>query len=240
MASSRLSNHLKRKAIQNVIIVFVGFIIIIIAAIIFGTKLLVGFSLLLEKFQGNGESSASTSQQSDTYIAPPTLNPVVDATNSAQITISGFAEKNLTINLYLNDQQVDKTQVGNDNKFKFTAVTLQQGQNSLKVKAVNDSHLESTYSNTDTISYLNKPPALTIANPQDGQGFSKDSSPTVSIQGTTDPGAKVTVNGFWAIVDDQGNYNYLYTLKDGDNDIKVVANDDAGNQSTKEIHIHTQ
>jgi Glucodextranase, domain B len=240
MASSRLSSHLRRKAVQNVLIVFVGFIVLIVAAVIFGEKLLVNFSLMLEKTGGSNNSAQLTGQQSDTYVAPPTLNPVVDATSSAQITVSGFGIKNQTINLYLNDQQIDQTTVGNDNTFKFSSVNLQQGQNTITVKAVNSSGKQSGSSNTDTISYLKNPPLLTISSPQDGQGFDKGSTTTVSIQGTTDPGAKVTVNGFWAIVDDQGNYNYLYTLQDGDNDIKVIATDAAGNQTTKEIHIHTQ
>jgi len=140
----------------------------------------------------------------------------------------------------LNDQQVDKTVVENDNKFQFPTVTLTHGQNILKVKAVADETKESIYSNTDTVLYLKDPPSLAINKPSDGQGFSKSSSPTISIEGTTDPNVKVIVNGLWAIVDTQGNYNYLYTLQDGDNDIKVVGTDDAGNQTTKEIHIHTQ
>ena len=83
-------------------------------------------------------------------------------------------------------------------------------------------------------------PGLSIDQPQDGQTVSKSSSPTLGIQGKTDIGNNVTVNGFWAIVDDQGNYNYLYTLQNGDNDIKVIATDPEGNQTTKEIHIHAQ
>jgi hypothetical protein len=225
---------------QNMMVVIIGFIIILILVAIFGTKLLIDFSLFLEKFQNNGTASSDASQQTDTYIAPPTLDPVITATNSAQIAISGFGTKDQTIQLYLNDQRIDQTTVDGNNKFQFPSVTLKQGQNNVTVKAVTNSGKESANSNTDTISYLNKPPSLTISKPQDGQGFSKSSTPTVTIEGTTDATAKVTVNGFWAIVDAQGNYNYLYTLNDGDNDIKVIATDDAGNQTTKEIHIHTQ
>ncbi|HXT83093.1 MAG TPA: hypothetical protein VN704_02000, partial [Verrucomicrobiae bacterium] len=122
----------------------------------------------------------------------------------------------------------------------FTSVQLHSGQNTIQVKAEEDNKRQSDFSNTDTISYLKNPPNLSISSPQDGQGFSKNSSPSVGINGSTDPGAKITVNGAWAIVDDQGKFNYLYTLKDGDNDIKVVATDNAGNQTTKEFHIHTQ
>jgi bacillopeptidase F len=241
MSRSRLSNNLERKAIHNILIVLFGFIIVVVIVVMFGYKLLVEFSLLSEKMQGNSSnSSASANQQDNSYIAPPTLNPAATATNSAQITISGFAQKNQTVNLYLNDQMTDTASADSNGKFKFSSVTLQQGQNTITAKAADSNNKESTASNEITISYSKSAPGLSIDKPQDGQTFSKSSSPTLGIQGKTDIGNNVTVNGFWAIVDDQGNYNYLYTLQNGDNDIKVVATDPAGNQTTKEIHIHAQ
>jgi len=239
MASSRLGNNIKRKAIHNILLVVGGFIVVVVLLVVFGTKLLVGFSLFLEQSQGNSDSSTSD-QTNDSYIAPPILNPVVTATDSAQITVSGTAQKDQSVILYVNNQLVDKTSVNSNNNFHFSSVALQSGQNSIKANAETASNKTSGDSNILTISYLKNPPSLSIDKPQDGQGFSKGSSPTVSIEGQTDTGANVTVNGSWAIVDDQGKYNYLYTLKDGDNDIKVVATDQAGNQTTKEIHIHTQ
>ncbi|HWY80271.1 MAG TPA: hypothetical protein VNW29_07980 [Candidatus Sulfotelmatobacter sp.] len=241
MADSRLNNTIKRKAIHNVLIVLFGIIVIIVIIVVFGSKLLIGFSLLVGKMQGsNNDSSTIASQQNDTFIAPPTLNPISKATNKNQIDVSGFAQKNQSVNLYVNNQMVDKQSVGSDNRFHFSSIALQPGQNTIKSRAETSTNKESDYSNIDTISYLKNPPSLSITQPQDGQGFSKSSSPTLSIEGQTDPGSKITVNSSWAIVDDQGKYSYLYTLKDGDNDIKVVATDDASNQTTKEIHIHTQ
>lgn len=238
MAQSRLTNHLKRKAVQNIFFVLIGFVVIVIVAVVFGTKLLVDYSLFIEKVHNNDTTSAAT-EQNDGFVSPPSLNSLPNATNNSQISVSGNAEKDQTVELYLNDQQVDKTSPDSDGHFNFFSITLHQGQNTLKARTVTSDNKKSDYSNTDTISYLKNPPSLTINQPQDGQGFDKGSSPSVSIQGQTDPGAKITVNDSWAIVDDQGNFNYLYTLKDGDNDIKVVATDDAGNKTTKEFHIHT-
>lgn len=238
MVRSRLSNHLKRKAVQNILFVFVGFIVLVIIAVTFGTKLLVDYSLFIEKVHSNDTSSAST-QQDTSFISPPTLNSLPDATNNSQTAVSGNAEKGQTVELFLNDQQVDKTSADSEGHFHFFSITLHQGQNTLKARAITNDNRKSDFSNSDLISYLKNPPTLTINQPQDGQGFDKGSSPSVNIQGQTDPGAKITVNGAWAIVDDQGNFSYLYSLKDGDNDIKVVATDAANNQTTKEFHIHT-
>jgi len=238
MANSRLKTNIKRQAIHNVILVTLGFVVLIVIFIVFGSYLITSFSLFVEKSQGNNDTT-SASEQSDTFVAPPTLNPVANATNKPQITVSGYGQKNQTITLYVNNHIMDKTDVGENNQFHFSSVELQTGQNTIKVKA-QSGNKQSDFSNIDTISYLKNPPKLTIDNPQDGQGFSKSSSPSVGVVGTTDAGAKITVNGSWAIVDDQGKFNYLYTLKDGDNDIKVVSTDNAGNQTTKELHIHTQ
>lgn len=238
MAESRFRSHLRRKAIHNVFFVLFGIIIIIVVVFIFGDKLLIEFSLLMEKNENNAPTT--TTGQGETYIAPPTLNPAVTATNSAQITISGYAQKNQKITLYLNSQQIDTTTVDGNNNFQFPSETLQNGQNTLQAKASGSNNMQSDYSNSLTILYLKNPPSLTIAKPSDGQTFSKGSTTTVSVAGTTDPNVKVTVNGFWAIIDAQGNYSYLYTVSNGDNDIKVIATDEAGNQTTKEIHIHVQ
>lgn len=239
MSSSRLNNNIEKKAIHNILIVVVGFIILLVLLMVFGNKLLVGFSLLTEKMDKNDNINTST-QQTTTYIAPPTLNPAATATNSAQIAISGFAQKNQTVNLYLNNQMIDTTSVDANGKFSFSSVTLQQGQNAITAKASDDNNKESGNSNTLTISYSKSAPSLTITQPQDGETFSKGSTPTVNIEGKTDTGDQVTINGAWAIVDPQGNYTYLYTLQNGSNDIKVVATDPEGNQTTKEIHINGQ
>lgn len=240
MSDSRLKSNIRRKAVHNLIMVILGFIILIVVLVFFGSNLLTDFSLFIEKYDGNDTTSAASNQQSNTFVAPPTLNPVPNATNKPQVNVTGFGLKNQTIILFVNGETVDRTTVDNSNNFQFSSVTLQAGQNTIQTKAENQNSQESNYSNTDTISYLKNPPSLSISQPQDGQNISKSSSPSINVSGQTDIGAKVTVNGAWAIVDDQGRYNYLYTLQNGDNDIKVVATDAAGNQTTKEIHIHAQ
>ena len=235
MIESRAKNNLKKRAYHNIELVIIGGVVLVVILIFFGTKLLIGFSLLAE--HGNSDQTTAKTGNSNQYVAPPSLNPVVDATNSATIAVSGKGAADQTVKLYVNDSLVDDTTVQDDNNFNFPAVHLNDGQNSIKATSVTKDNSKSDYSNELTISYLKNPPQLTISQPQDGQGFDKNGGP-VSIQGQTDPGASVTINDFTAIVDDQGKFSYLYNLKDGDNDIKVVATDQANNKTTKEFHIH--
>ncbi|MEX2028788.1 MAG: helix-turn-helix domain-containing protein, partial [Candidatus Curtissbacteria bacterium] len=49
------------------------------------------------------------------------------------------------------------------------------------------------------------------------------SAPVVQVEGKTDPGATVVVNGQFAPVDEDGNFAYQYTLEDGQNIIEIIA-----------------
>lgn len=236
MIESRAKANLKKKAYHNIVLAVVGVIALIAILIFFGTKILIGFSLLTE----NGDSGQTNSKKTDvnTYVAPPTLNPVADATKESTITVSGKGLADQRVKLYVNESFVDETTTQDDNNFNFPSVHLNDGQNTIKAMIITKENAKSAFSKEVTISYLNKPPELSINQPQDGQGFDKSTGP-VSILGQTDPNAQVTVNDFTAVVDDQGKFSYLYNLKDGDNDIKVVATDKANNNTTKEFHIHT-
>jgi bacillopeptidase F len=89
-------------------------------------------------------------------------------------------------------------------------------------------------SDTFTVSLLTDPPSLSITSPKDGDTVSNQLTP---IMGTTDEGAKVTVNDLFCIVDDKGNFSYGFNFQNGDNKIKVVATDAAGNKTTKEMTV---
>lgn len=209
-------------------------IVLIALVATFGMDFLINFSLLVRR----SANDASNTKADLAYIAPPVINPLSEATKSATIDISGYAGDKQTVQLYLNGKMKDKTDVNKDNQFIFSNVTLEKGTNEIKFKAVTENKKESDYSPITKITYIDKPPSLDITSPQDGQGVSKDTSPW-KVTGKTEANAQVTVNGFWAISKGDGSFYYMLTLQDGDNDIKVVATDDAGNQTTKEIHIHT-
>lgn len=48
-------------------------------------------------------------------------------------------------------------------------------------------------------------------------------APVIRVDGKTQPGATVAVNGDFAAVDQEGNFQYQYTLKDGQNIIEIIA-----------------
>jgi hypothetical protein len=235
MRRSRLNKSLENKNRKTIILSILGIAIILFLFFRFGIDALVNFSLFV-----SGSKSQSTSQSSNqiNYVATPILNPLPSATNSAQIVISGTSLKNYNITLYLNNT-TDQTQADNNGNFNFVEQLL-SGDNQIKVQAEYNNN-KSDFSNSVTVSYSNSQPTLDINSPTDGQKFDKNSignGNTVIISGKTDPGDSVTVNGFWAVIDDNNNFSYTLPVQSGDTQIKVIATDQAGNRTEKDLKIN--
>lgn len=228
MIRSRLSRKAEEKTKKNLFLSILGIILIIFLVFKFGIPFLVNLSVFLSGSKENDEQIS----HDPSFIAPPIFDPFPAATNSADIIISGIALKDQTINLYINDELIDKTNTNDDGSFSFKE-TISTGLKIIKAKAVT-SKKESEFSQSITTSFKNAPPSLNIVSPTSGQSFSKDQN-TADIQGTTDTDVRVTVNGFWAITDDNGNFSYRLPLQNGENKIKIIAIDAAGNKTEKEI-----
>lgn len=230
MARSRLSRRIESKTKKNLTLSVLGIILIVLLVLKFGIPLLVNLSLFLSGFQNKQE----TKVQNSSFIAPPVLDSLPEATSSANIIISGVASKEQTINLYLNDNLIDTTKAEEIGRFSFRQ-TLNSGENNIKAKAVINEK-ESDFSNIVAISFKSAPPSLNLNFPSDDQSFSKDQN-IAEIKGTTDPDVRITINGFWAITDGNGNFFYRLSLQNGENRIKITATDIAGNKTEKEIKV---
>lgn len=181
---------------------------------------------------GSKSSEVSTQNNSIQFISPPIINTLSSATNSANIIISGNSSPNQTINLYVNSSLIDKVQTKSDGSFTFME-SLTPGENTIKANATSNNKT-SDFSDIETVIFKSSLPSLAVDSPSDGQVFSKDQN-TVQVKGKTDSDVKITVNDLWVIVDENNNFSYNLPLKNGENPIKVVAIDQAGNK--KEIDL---
>ncbi len=238
MRKSRLTEHIQDETKKNIALTVLGIVALVAVLWIFGVPMLIGFSTTIDKIKNTDEITPAESNDLN-YVAPPTLDALPDATNSAEIVVSGYATNKDQINLYVNGSLVDKTTTESDKSFTFRDVTLDSGKNEIKVKAVAKNKKQSDYSNEVIITYSNKPPEITIDSPQDGQKISKDNR-NITVTGKTSDGVKVTVNGFWAIEQAGGKFSYDMVLAEGDNTIKIEAVDDGGNKTAKEIKVKVE
>ncbi|MDP2637825.1 MAG: hypothetical protein Q8P26_02090 [Candidatus Levybacteria bacterium] len=231
MQRSRLSRRIERKTKKNLILSVLGIIILTFLMFKLGIPLLVNLSLFLSGSKGGSQEQSASN---NSFIAPPILNSSMQATSSANISISGIAAKNQTINLYINDDLINKTKTKETGEFLFNE-KITAGENVIKTKAIAGDK-ESDFSQPLIIVLKSAPPFLDIDSPTDGLSLNKDQNFT-DVKGTTDADVKITVNGFWAITDDNGNYSYRLPLQNGENRISVVATDIAGNKTEKEVKI---
>lgn len=195
--------------------------------------MLVNLSLFIA---GMKQPEKTQQKKTTEFVAPPVLNPTYTATNSATVTISGLGLDDQTISLYVNDELISKKKVEEDGSFVFEDVRLPADENKIKARAINKNGDESEYSDVLAIQYKKDAPKLSIDTPSDNQSFTKDED-IIRVSGKTDAASTVTVNDFRAIVDSDGTYNYSLRLNPGDNTIKVVAVDEAGNKTEAERKV---
>lgn len=232
MVNTRLKKRTEKQTKRNVLLTIIGTIILLVVLILFGIPLLVNFSLLVER----SDNESSTQQNEKTvFIAPPLLDPLFEATNSATTTVTGTAGKRQKVKLFVNNEAAGETSTNEKGEFRFRTVKLDSEENLIKAQAIDGTN-KSKFSNQLTVMYKKDPPKLDISYPSSDQSFSGTNNPIV-IKGITDQQAKVTVNGFWAIMDSEGNFEYTANLNAGDNTFKITSIDQAGNKAEKELKI---
>ena len=232
---SRLSRKIERQSKKNLILSLFGIIVILFLLFKIGIPALVNFVVFISGLKGNQETISPN--KTNEFISPPTLNSTFNATNSARISLSGVAQENQTIKLYVNDEVSGDTQTKKDGLFSFDNVKLSKGENIVKTKAFLKDNKESEFSKALTVFFKDGLPKLEINNPSDNQNFSKDEN-NIKVSGKTDPNVNVTVNGYIAIVDEKGNFSYQLPLENGENKIKIMAVDEAGNKTEAERKVN--
>lgn len=230
---SRRENIYTRRFERNLIIAILGVVAVAIFLFFYGVPLLINFSLFVQNSNRNNESDNPTTESS--YIAAPYIDPLPSATNSARITVSGTSLPDHTVKVYLNNKEVREVVVDEKNSFKIRNFQLKEGENEIKTVALTNYGKRSSYSPVVKIEYKNKSPNLEVIYPVDQQIITGKNQ--VLIDGKTDTGVQVTINDYWAIVDEEGNFTYLLNLQSGDNKIIVRAIDTAGNEKTLEINV---
>ena len=226
MPYSRFSRLEEKKQRRRLALALVGTLAIVIFLILFGFKLFVGFSVFVESLHG----APSPTPTPQTYIVPPTLDPLPIATNSAGFKVSGVGQTGLTAILYVNNQEMDRVAVTPNGSFS-TQITFKTGTNTVSAKLVDAKGNTSDLSNVLSTTIKKSSPILEIDAPTDNTTVSGDTN-TYTIKGKTEDNTTVTVNGRFVVVNSDNTFSYDYPLTGGDNKLAIVATDQAGNATT--------
>jgi len=227
---SRLNRRNNDQVTKKTVLLGILTIILAIGVLVFGLPLLIRFSIFL----GQGKSSKTVADKVLPPLAPRLVLPF-EATNTATVAIQGFAEAKVNVELFKNDVSVGKTEVTDNGDFGFSGINLDTGDNNFTAVASTDKTGSGEKSSPVDLVYDTTPPNLVLTNPSE-DSLSVDSA-DFDITGTTDKGSSVTINGHVAMVDDNGNFKLKWQLNTGENDLEIVAQDAAGNQTRKTIKI---
>lgn len=230
---SRLYRHIDGERKKQTIFWLIGIIVILGLLLKFAPAIVDGIGSFVLRINEGKEAPQKVEELA--LVTAPMLKADFTATDSARIDISGKASSDKgTVELYSDGELLEKTKLTKQD-FEFNDVRLNDGQNSFTAKLIVGDK-ESSLSDELIILKTDEKISIEELSPSDGQEFKKGDE-RIEVKGKTNALNKVTVNGFRAIVDEDGNFSYMLQLKDGDNEIKVEATSPAGKKDEKTIHV---
>lgn len=209
----------------------------LILAIVMGIAMLFWGLPALARLAGNLiMPDPSTLNTYELKPTPPIISDVPEATNSASVTVSGFAQPGIDVALYVGGAELARKLTSESGVFSFSNVPVTDGANSIYAYAFTPGGLQSEQSKEYTITVDTKEPEITLDSPKDGEIKRGSTERIVSFSGKVDEGgAKVYIGERMAILSAEGSFNLPYQLVEGDQELLVKAIDKAGN--TKEIKV---
>jgi bacillopeptidase F len=163
-------------------------------------------------------------------LLPPEFDTLPEATNSANLVVHGFSQNATEIELFINDISKTTVQVEKeDGSFKIRNVHLFQGKNILTMVARDRRGNASVHSDPVQIQFKHAMPKLIISHPEEDALVSGEDR-NLTITGLTDLDSTITINGRWIRVHADGTFTHQVSLSDGENEFKISARDEAGNE----------
>lgn len=163
------------------------------------------------------------------FIQAPSLDAPPAFVAKSNLQVTGYAEKQAEVIFIVNGSEDVTVSAGDDGRFE-AALDLSEGENVISAYARIDQDKESPVSRQHLVVLDTEPPVIELISPEDGKTFNiKDQ--TLTVEGSTDPEAKVYLNGRLIFPSSEGVFSSKYQLQSGDQIITVKAVDQAGNEA---------
>ena len=228
--TSRKVRREKKKVLSQSVIMIIVAILLLLAFLFVILPSFIGFVT-------NVLNSSSPFQETD-EIPPqiPIISAPVSATNSAELSISGFGEPESDVIIILNGSKEDEIQIADDGTFSVP-LTLSEGNNSVSAYSRDAAENESPVTREYTTKLDTQDPELTITEPEDGTEIQGRGNQMLTIQGTTDKDTtvRVYVNDRIVFPKADGTWKYDFRLSEGENKLNIRAVDAAGNETDTEV-----
>ncbi len=230
---TRLTAHQQREFRNKLILYGVLLVGLVFLFYSVGLKLLINTSLFISKL--SSPSQSTNQEKKDLFYGSLTVDNVPTATNSARIVVSGTITNYNILEFYINDEKVKEKEFPASDTFSEEIGDLKPGENELYVKTKEKGGKNEKTSAKYTVIYKNEKPKLEITEP--AESAVKTKRQEIKITGKTDKEVFIKVNELPIIVTSEGYFQASVRLKEGDNNITVIAEDDAGNTDTQIVTV---
>lgn len=232
--NSRLARTEGKRLMRQTWILLVITIVTLYSIFRWGVPMIINMAVFLGDLKASGEPIG----QEDTLPpSTPVLSYLPIATTSASLTINGYTEAEADVKLYRSGSELADTIADDSGNFEFLDVLLFEDENTFYTVATDLAGNESAQSNRVSIIFDTDAPELTIDTPSNDAQFFGEARRTITVNGSCDPNSDIRVNEYSVVVSAAGLYSTTIRLEEGDNHIKVVAIDKAGNQTEETVKV---
>lgn len=172
------------------------------------------------------------------FIFPPRLDSLPTAINDlTKFRLGGWTLAGADVQIFINQNEATKVLADGSGRFEATDLNLKEGLNEIyAVAKINNQ--TSQPSNIITITFDNSKPELIINEPVENTKITDSELKWLIILGVSGEKTQVFINEHQAIVDQEGNFKYHYPLTAGENKLRIVARDEAGNETVVERTVN--
>lgn len=231
MASSRLvkreKNNIQRQTARYL---FFGVAILLLFIFVIVPNLIRLFFAIIDRESPFVETDTVPPQ------VPVLSSTPVEATYSATLSLTGFAEANSKVVFLLNSTKSGEVQVDESGAFSHD-LALADEENELSIFGIDAANNESLKTQSYLIIRDTEAPFLELEEPKDGQVIELKKNRTLEIKGKTEPNARLFINDRLVLADGEGNFSTNYYLSEGKNELKFIVTDKATNKTERTIEV---
>lgn len=231
----RIEKHQRKQLTKTIILL--AFILIVTLYFIFtvGIKILLNTSLFIANLFGK-KTQTSPASRNDVYSLIK-VDTIPFATNSAKIIVAGSVFNLTNVEFYINNEKVKEKTLTSSDYFSEEIGDLKEGNNEIYIKGKSEDGKIVKQTKKFSVFYKKNPPKLIIHEPENKSSTSQSE---IKIKGSTDKETFIKINDFPVVVDADGNFETSLRLRQGENTIIIVAEDQAGNLEEKTITVTYQ
>lgn len=229
--SSRLAKKEQKKIQhQTFFYIFLGIVILLIFIFLLVPSIIRIFFSVIDQ-----ESPFEVKDDVPPQVPILSSNPP-EATYSASLNLSGYAEANSKVVFVLNGEEVADVDVSDEGNFDYD-LALNEGENEILLYGVDEAENESLKTRSYFLTQDTEAPFIDIETPEDGASIELKKNRVTNVSGSTEVGSKLYLNDRLLLVGSDGHFSGTYYLGEGENKLLFRAVDKAGNETEKEISV---